>query len=253
MQAFALKRVSSERNSHSFGKSLCLAGVAFAAFVLMAASGRGDTLLQLDFTHSGGPVTLGYTEVDANFLADTPVAGATVGAYTFSIDHVAVYDNGSGATEPLIASGFYTLGNGNGGLDHGFTLSGLNQGDVVTLYAVSAWDGNGRGGYVVFGNSGANGVQAQAIGDPGTAPTLANFTVIGTGTAGAGGILQGTLNGAAGAYTTLDGTGTDFVDGQEGQVGAFVFDIAAAVPEPSTFAMLSLGGVVLCLMRRKKA
>ena len=254
MQTFVLKRVvPSGSVSHFFGRSLYTAGVALAAFVLTAASSRADTLLQLDFTHSGGPVTAGYTGVDGNFLSDTPTTGATVGAYTFSIDHVAVYDNGSGATEPLTASGFYTFGNGNGGLDHAFTLSGLNLGDVVTLYAVAAWDGNGRGAYVVFGNSGANGVQAQTLGDPGTAPTLANYTAIGTGTAGAGGILQGTLNGAAGAYTTADGTGTNFVDGQEGQVGAFVFDIAAAVPEPSTFAMLGLSGVVLCFLRRKKA
>jgi hypothetical protein len=189
--------------------------------------------------------------VNGNFLADTPTAGTNVGAYTFSIDHVGVYDNGAGATEPLIASGFYTFGNGNSGLDHAFSLSGLNPGDVVSLYAVAAWDGNGRGAYVVFGNSGAGGVQAQTLGDPGTAPTLANFTLIGTGTAGAGGILQGTLNGAAGAYTTPDGTGVSFVDGQEGQVGAFVFDIAP-VPEPSTFAMLGLGGLVLCFLRRKK-
>ena len=254
MQTFAWKRVQPVRRaSNFFGTSLCVVGVALAAFVLTAASSRADTLLQLDFTHAGGPVTAGYTGVNGNFLSDTPSAGVTVGAYTFSIDHVGVYDNGSGTTEPLTASGFYTFGNGNSGLDHAFSLSGLNAGDVVTLYAVAAWDGNGRGGYVVFGNSGANGVQAQTIGDPGTAPTLANYTVIGTGTAGVGGILQGTLNGAAGAYTTGNGTGTNFVDGQEGQVGAFVFDIApAAVPEPSTVAMLGLGGVMLCFLRRKK-
>src|SRR5664279_2612041 len=142
MQTFVLKRVIlGESVSRFLGKSLCVAGVALAAFVLTAASSRADTLLQLDFTHLGGPVTAGYTGVDGNFLSDTPTTGATVGAYTFSIDHVAVYDNGSGGTEPLTASGFYTLGNGNGGFDHAFSLSGLNPGDVVTLYAVSAWDG----------------------------------------------------------------------------------------------------------------
>jgi len=253
MRTFSLKRVILGGSvSNFFSKSLCMAGAALAAIVLTAASSQADTLLQLDFTHSGGPVTAGYTGVDGNFLANTPTAGATVGAYTFSVDNVAVYDNGTSATEPLTASGFYTFGNGNTGLDHAFSLSGLNQGDVVTLYAVAAWDGNGRGGYVVFGNSGANGVQAQTVGDPGTTPTLANFTVIGTGTAGAGGVLLGTLNGAAGAYTTANGSGTNFVDGQEGQFGAFVFDIApAAVPEPSTFALLGLSGLVLYFSRRK--
>jgi PEP-CTERM motif len=254
MQMVALKRVmQGERVSSFFSKSFRTAGVAFAVFVLIAASGQADTFLKLDFTHSGGPVTTGYTGINANFLANTPTTGTNVGAYTFSVDNVASYDNGTGATEPLTASGFYTFGNGNSGLDHAFSLSGLNLGDVVTLYAVAAWDGNGRGGYVVFGSTGPNGVQAQTIGDPGTAPGLTNYTLIGTGIAGGSGILQGTLNGAAGAYTTSNGSGTNFVDGQEGQFGAFVFDIApVAIPEPSTFAMLGLGGLVLCFSRRKK-
>jgi hypothetical protein len=247
MQRFVLKRIE-----NTSSKSIRMAAVTLATFLLTAASSRADTFLQLDFTHSGGPVTAGFTGVDANFLSNTPIAGTNVGAYTFSADNVASYDNGQGATEPLTASGFYTFGNGNGGFDHAFSLSGLNQGDVVTLYAVAAWDGNGRGGYVVFGDSGANGVQAQTVGDPGTTPTLANYTLIGSATAGPSGVLQGTLNGAAGAYTTTDGSGTNFVDGQEGQIGAFVFDIAPAVPEPSTFAMLALGGLVLCFSRRKK-
>ncbi len=254
MQTIALKRVILGGSMSNFiSRFLCMTGIGLAAIVLTAASSQADTFLQLDFTHSGGPVTAGYTGVNANFLSNTPITGTNVGPYTFSVDNVASYDNGSGGTEPLTASGFYTFGNGNTGLDHAFSLSGLTLGDVVTLYAVAAWDGNGRGGYVVFGSSGPNGVQAQTIGDPGTAPGLTNFTTIGTGTAGVSGILQGTLNGAAGAYTTSNGSGTNFVDGQEGQVGAFVFDIApAAIPEPSTFAMLGLGGLVLCFSRRKK-
>ena len=138
MQTFALKRAGSD----VLGKSLRVAGITLAAFFLMAPTSRADTFVQLDFTHSGGPVTAGYTGVNANFLSNTPTTGTNVGAYIFSIDNVASYDNGSGATEPLTASGFYTFGNGNSGLDHAFSLSGLNAGDTVTLYAVAAWDGN---------------------------------------------------------------------------------------------------------------
>lgn len=249
MTTLAFMRAVLERSlSNVFGRSLRMAAIILAVSILIAAPSQADTLLQLDFTHAGGPVTTGYTEVDGNFLANTPTAGVTVGADAFSIDNVGVYDNGAGATEPLTASGFYTFGNGNSGFDHAFTLSGLSAGDVVKLYAVAAWDGNGRGAYVVFGDSGAGGVQAQTVGDPGTAPTLANFTLIGTATAGGSGILQGTMNGAMGVYTTSNGTGSAFVDTQEGQLGAFVFDIAP-VPEPSTFAMLGIAGLVLCVLR----
>ncbi len=224
-----------------------------AAVAFMTVSTKADTLLDLDFTHSGGSLASGYTEVDGNVLAITPTATATVDGLTFTIDNVGVFDAGL-ATEPLTTSGFYTFGNGNSGNDHNFTLSGLTAGETVTLYAVSAWDGNGRGGFVTFGSSGAAGVQAQTLGDPGTAPTLANFTQIGTATVGTSGILTGTLNGAGGVYSTSNGTGTLDVDNQEGQVGAFVFDIqAAAVPEPSTYALIMGGGIALFALRRKFA
>ena len=70
----------------------------------------------------------------------------------------------------------------------------------------AAWDGNGRGGYVVFGDSGVSGIKAQTIGDPGIAPTVANLTLIGTATVDISGSLQGTLNGAGGVGRCFRGT-----------------------------------------------
>lgn len=207
--------------------------------ILAATSLHAQTTLLLDFTQTGGPYTTGWNPVYGNFLADTPVANINningLG-YNFSINNVGCYDNGI-ATEPLTRSGFYTFGDNT--LDHTFTLNGLAAGDIVSLYACAAWDGNGRGGYLVFGNSGASGVQAQTIGDPGTTPTLANFTLIGTATADISGILQGTLNGAGGVG-----------DASEGQVGGFVFEITS-VPEPGTLALAGLGVAALVIFRRK--
>jgi hypothetical protein len=210
-----------------------------AMMILSAASLHAQTLL-LDFTQTGGPYTTGWNPVYANFLADTPVASINnidgLG-YNFSINHVAVYDNGT-ITEPLTRSGFYTFGDNT--LDHTFTLSGLAAGETVSLYACAAWDGNGRGGFVVFGDSGISGIKAQTIGDPGTTPTLANLTLIGTATVDLSGILQGTLNGAGGVG-----------DASEGQVGGFEF-IITSVPEPGTLALAGLGVAALVVFRRKK-
>jgi len=210
-----------------------------AVTILAAATVHAQSDLLLDFTQTGGNYTSGWNPVYGNFLADT--APASIGnidglGYNFSINHVGVYDNGN-AAEPLTESGFYTFGdNAN---DHTFTLSGLAAGETVSLYACAAWDGNGRGGYVVFGNSGVNGVQAQTIGDPGTSPTLANLTLIGTATVDNTGTLQGTLNGAGGVGSA-----------SEGQLGGVVFEITS-VPEPVTLTLAGLGFVVLGASLRK--
>ncbi|MEO5915964.1 MAG: PA14 domain-containing protein [Luteolibacter sp.] len=174
------------------------------------------TRLYLDFAPSNGVTTNGWTPVYATLQQDTSVNVPNVGGSSlgFTFAHVAAYDKAS-ATQPLTRGGFYTYG--NSGNTHPFALTGLIPGQSVILYACSAWDGTGAGGYVVFGNSGAGGVKGQAIGDPGTSPTLANLTTIGTATADATGVVSGALYGR-------DKITTGYA---EGQVGAFVFEIQA--------------------------
>ena len=221
-----------------------VAGMKLAlAAVIIGFAGVTNSMaiiyLQLDFTQTGGPYTTGWDPVYANFLANTPTASiANIDGlgYNFSIDNVGVYDNGN-AAESLTRSGFYTFDDNT--LDHNFTLSGLIAGESVNLYASAAWDGNGRGGYVVFGNSGASGVQAQTIGDPGTSPTLANLTLIGTAISDASGVLQGSLNGAGGVG-----------DASEGQLGGVIF-VITPVPEPGTLALVGLGAAAMLFRRRQ--
>jgi hypothetical protein len=216
--------------------TLLLAG---AVTLLVTATVQAQTGLLLNFTETGGPSVIGWNTVFGNMLADTTPAGIIningLG-YDFSINHVGCYDNGV-ATEPLTRSGFYTFGNNAN--DHTFTLSGLAAGATVSLYACAAWDGNGRGGVVVFGDSGAGGIQAQTLGDPGAGPTLANFTRIGAAVVDNTGSLQGTLNGSGGV-----GSAT------EGQVGGFIFEITS-VPEPETLALVGLGLAGFATLRRK--
>lgn len=179
----------------------------------------------------------GFTPVNANFLSNTPTASASDidgTGITFSIENVAVFsfDN---ASEPLTTDGFYTFGNDT--LTHAFTLSGLEAGSIVSLYAVSAWDGVGRGAQVDFGGSL---VQAQVVGSPGTTPTLANFTFIGTAIAGLDGKITGTINGEH--FPSDPAT--------EGQVGAFIFNVTP-VPEPATACLAALGMACVGLRRRR--
>lgn len=185
-------------------------GLLFAALCLIAPR-LSAGVLKLDFINNGGASTSGWTAVPGTFLGDTMVNVPDVGGsgYNFTFAHVATYDNGS-ALQPLIRSGFYNFGRLAN--DHSFTLSGLTEGQTVALYATAAWDGNGAGGYVVYGDNAPNGVQAQTVGSPGTAPTIANFTFIGTATADATGTVTGSLHGR-------DGVGSN----SEGQVGAFLF------------------------------
>ncbi len=214
----------------------------------LATSAFAQSQFQIDFGSSGTPLTSGYTAVNANFLANTPVASGSIpasigsGTIDFSIANVGAYSSGN-VTEPLTTDGIYTFGNNTN--DHTFTISGLNDGDLVTLYAVSGWDGNGRGGVINFGLSAT---QAQTLGDPGTTPTLANFTLINAlpVVAGANGIVTGTLNGAG-------GVGSD----SEGQIGGFIIEVSAqAIPEPSSVALLIAGagfGGLILLRRSRKA
>ncbi|MES2921276.1 MAG: hypothetical protein V4819_07010 [Verrucomicrobiota bacterium] len=179
--------------------------------------------LKLDFTFTGAATTANWTPVGGNYVADTAVASAFnidgLG-YNFSIEHVGAYDNGQ-TWESLTRSGFYTYGNNTNA--HDFTVTGLNAGQSVSLYACATWDGNARAGVVVFGDSGTAGVTALTVGDPGTSPTLANLTLIGTATADATGKVTGSLHGNGGV-----GSAT------EGQVGGFVFAISAGGTPPTS-------------------
>jgi len=172
--------------------------------------------LYLDFTQFGGSYASTWTPVSATMLGLSTVAVANdiegLG-YNFSISNVGAYDNNQ-PLKYLTRSGFYTAGNHNN--DHSFSLTGLNAGQTVALYASAAWDDNPAGGYVIFGDSGPGGVKAQTVGEPGEVPVIGNMTLIGTAIADANGTVTGSLNGrngvAPGPY-------------DEGQVGGFVFAI----------------------------
>ncbi|WP_193210619.1 hypothetical protein [Luteolibacter marinus] len=173
------------------------------------------TKLKLDFTQFGSPNADLWIPVYGNQIADTNVDLPDVGGtgYSLTFSHVACWDNGA-VGQPLTRSGFYNYGQDAN--DHTFTLRGLNAGQTVALYACAGWDGNAKGGYVLFGDNGPDGVKAQTVGDPGTSPSIANMTLIGTAVSDATGTVSGSLHSDVGVG--LPG---------EGQVGAFMFAFSA--------------------------
>lgn len=213
----------------------------FSSVLLLAAQPVSAAVitLQLDFGSSTSPVASGYTQVIGNFLSNTPTASVTNidgTGYNFSVNNVGVFSFDD-INNPLTTDGFYTFNNNL--LDHTFTISGLAPGDEVTIYALAAWDGNGRGAQIIYGSST---VQAQTIGTPGTTPTLANFTLIGSDIANGSGIVTGSLNGA----------GFPGDPGSEGQVGGFVIQVTT-VPEPTVGLLAVVGGAALAAVRRRRS
>jgi hypothetical protein len=222
----------------------------YVILILLAAIGlaaelRAATITySIDFGATGTPATSGFTTMDANFLANTPNLSATgitgtggSATLNLSILNMGAYNSGN-AAEPLITDGIYTFGNQAN--PHTFTLSGLGAGDLVSLYAVAGWDGNGRGATITFG--GSNTV-AQFIGTPGTTPTLANFTLINPTAA----VADGSGN-VFGNILGHDGTAND-----EGQIGGFIIVVnQAVIPEPSTYALAAMGLAGLVFLRRRK-
>lgn len=206
---------------------------------VMCSSDAFAAFIRLDFGAAGTPVALDFTALNANFLSDTDpltISNIDGAGYNFSISHVAAYTSGN-ALEPLTTDGIYTFGNNAN--PHTFTLSGLNPGDLVTLYAVAAWDGNGRGSTIQFG---ASTTQAQTIGSPASTSTLLNFTQINAVpvAADAFGQVTGSMHGAGGVASDT-----------EGQTGAFVFDVTA-VPEPGSACLFLVGAAGVFATRRKR-
>ena len=182
--------------------------------------------LQLDFTLSGGTYATGWNptspaDESAQDFKYHNIAVNNIGGsgYNFTLPNVCVYDNTAMAGQPLTRAGVFNVGWNWGTPDataRTFTLLGLTVGKSVKLYACAGWDGNAKGAVIVYGGST---VQAQTVGDPGTSPTLANLTLIGTATADGSGKVSGTLNGASGVGSA-----------SEGQVGGMVF----VLPSPAT-------------------
>ncbi|MGB0993266.1 MAG: PEP-CTERM sorting domain-containing protein [Akkermansiaceae bacterium] len=168
-------------------------------------------------------------------------SGATVAAATLTWTSPNVYYNGAGTAgdEARLFVGYLD----DGGAGNSFTLSnhGYAQYDVYILATGDA--GNGTGGTATFthGEMTVNGVNVgthAALGYNGgtwvesTGGTNGNYIV---------------FSGQTAANLTVSSTNV----GGRGPVNGFIIVDTTPVPEPSSAALLGLGGLALILRRRK--
>lgn len=173
-----------------------------------------DTLM-LDFAPAADGISApaGFTKVEngpaltvGNY--DFPAVAGTV--YDLSFTNIGSY-NTANTNESLTTDGFYSAA-ANGPAY--FTIAGAPEGAKVTIYAIYAWDLASKYADVYFGNTNAQIVYAT---DPGTAPTLSSFTLIGSAPVGPSCAVSGHWQGPGGPNS-------------EGQVGGMIIIVHTNIP-----------------------
>jgi hypothetical protein len=190
--------------------------------------------LNLDLATSGTPPPApdGFTLIQGggslSAVANYNYPDVAGSIYSLSISNVSMYNTGN-TNKPLTTTGFYKSAANN--YPATFTLSGLQPTLKVTLYAIYAWDGAGKGGNVFFG--GTNTQIANTVDPSNNVPSLTNFTRIGATLVDSSGTVSGYWQGPI----STSGTNT------EGQVGGMIFIIGTNTPPvASPIAMSAIGG-----------
>ena len=205
-----------------------------AAVAILAATGlvKADTL-GIDFG-GNGVTDPGFTKyAPANFLTNEAESWSIGDGLTLSFNLINNYTL-PGTTNPVVADGLFTNTTST------YTISGLHNGQSVTLYAIDAWDGAVRAaGVSINGNADVDTATANDdtwLGThPGFTASEADFVDVGSATAGGMGTITGTVD--------------DIDSRPEGQVGAFI----VAVPEPASLGFVGMGVSALLMRRRRTA
>ncbi|MDR1305744.1 MAG: PEP-CTERM sorting domain-containing protein [Verrucomicrobiales bacterium] len=160
-----------------------------------------------------------------------------LGSQTFTLqggsgNAVGAYLNTSNAI-PIMRDGFYF----NMDASRSFSLSGFNEGDQISVYAISGWKGNANAGVVTIGSETT---QALSVNFTSGTPTIDNFTLINSTpfVVGVDGLLTGSFN-------------WDTVISGEGDIGGMIFVVTSIIPEPSAWLLLAGGVSLLAVLRRR--
>src|SRR5688572_28993033 len=147
---------------------VALAGISLSAFAVSAANAA---TYKLDFGPDGSPATAGYVTTATSSIPFNSITSPTYdlgGGAALSFTSVNNYNLGN-ADNPLVTDGLFVNSAAPAG---NFTISGLDEGDLVTLYAINAWDGAGRAAFVSldggsYVDSGGGHDYTSASGQPG--------------------------------------------------------------------------------------
>ena len=154
------------RNRKILAKWLVVCSPLFA-FVLAVTAFAGTSTYKLDFGTPTSPVAEGFQAGEVPLLQETidPSFGITdeKGAHPIELSFkgsvggfsLGTAENRDGDPDkPLTTDYIYTFQNKpDEPTNVGFTISGLPPGSLVTLYAIGAFNGDGRAGYVSLGNA----------------------------------------------------------------------------------------------------
>jgi len=223
-----------------------------AAAGILATQTASAEVLYVDFQHDGGVDATGYTIASSGLgiLAGfTDPTVALPGGYTLEFTGDYTTFAGDQADNPVDEDGWELTGAQVGT----FTLTGLNVGDTVSIYATNAWDDFGVLNAIVnqisFGGGPLVDVlagnypgtpDAGGVSDTSTANDLFGdsqdtdfFTTIATDVVATGASISGTIDSSATA----------------GQFGAFIIEITP-VPEPGSLALAGLALACVACRRR---
>lgn len=178
-----------------------------------------------------------------NFSAGSVIddTGATVSSATISWTSPNMWYTGgapTGTDAGKLVAGYLDDGGGTGANSFSINNHGFAQYDLYIIVAGDGGDGNGGTDSFAHGGFVVNGADQGA------------FTALGQN----GGVLVEASGPTAGnyiKYTGLTGDLTVTTNSGAGRTPINGFVIVDAVPEPSSTALLGLGGVTLLLRRRK--
>ena len=217
----------------SFAKILCILSVALAA----VSSTHATDLLAIDINHGTSPTEAGFTGQNSSGVVHSTTAGDITVSFT---GQQGTFDRGaSGGVNNDLYRDFIFENNTGNSPDITLTLTGpgvaASTDYILTFYAYDSGDATRRTG--IAGISGTTGTTLGPVISQGTGvpDTLDEYAVTGTFTSDGAGTLTFGIDGLPGG-------------GERTGINGFQLE---AVPEPSTTALLGLGGLALILRRRK--